>query len=360
MDRCGYGNLVASLIERQIDLMRHDDLRVPGIAAFGPVAGFGIRLWGGFAGERLFLLTHVKLLRTGLMSEANSGVGSWFQEISEQDRLRSILFGLRNGGKAMLFAGKVALVTGAGSGIGKATAEAFARHGASVGVLSRTEEEVDAVVRDIRGQGGDAIALVADIADEAAMRAAVDRLVGAFGALDIVIANAGINGVWAPIDDLEPAEWDETITVNLRGTYLTLHLTVPHLKAAGEGSIVVVSSINGTRTFTTPGATAYSATKAAQLAMVQQLALELGKSHIRVNAICPGAIETEIDDNTRQRGTDEAGIPVVWPQGQIPISAGEPGTAAEVADAILFLASSKARHITGVPLWIDGGQGLLR
>lgn len=260
----------------------------------------------------------------------------------------------------MLFAGKVVLVTGAGSGIGQATAEAFARHGASVGVLSRTEEEVVAVVRDIRALGGDAMALVADIADETSMRAAVDRLVEGFGALDIVIANAGINGVWAPIDDLKPAEWDETIAVNLRGTYLTLHLTVPHLKAGREASIVVVSSINGNRTFTTPGATAYAATKAAQLAMVQQLALELGKSQIRVNAICPGAIDTSIGDNTRQRGAAEAGIPVVWPEGEVPISSGEPGTAADVADAILFLASSKARHITGVPLWIDGGQGLLR
>lgn len=260
----------------------------------------------------------------------------------------------------MLFAGKVVLVTGAGSGIGQATAEAFARHGASVGVLSRTEEEVVAVVRDIRALGGDAMALVADIADEMSMRAAVDRLVEGFGALDIVIANAGINGVWAPIDDLKPAEWDETIAVNLRGTYLTLHLTVPHLKTGREASIVVVSSINGNRTFTTPGATAYAATKAAQLAMVQQLALELGKSQIRVNAICPGAIDTSIGDNTRQRGAAEAGIPVVWPEGEVPISSGEPGTAADVADAILFLASSKARHITGVPLWIDGGQGLLR
>ncbi|MCR6499390.1 SDR family oxidoreductase [Shinella sp. CPCC 101442] len=260
----------------------------------------------------------------------------------------------------MLFAGKVALVTGAGSGIGRATAEAFARHGASVGVLSRTDEEVEAVVREIRALGGDAMALVADVSDEASMRAAVDRVAGGFGALDIVVANAGINGVWAPIDDLKPAEWDETIAVNLRGTYLTLHLTVPYLRAAGEGVIVVVSSINGTRTFTTPGATAYAATKAAQLAMVQQLALELGKSRIRVNAICPGSIETSIDDNTRQRGAAEAGIPVVWPKGEVPISSGEPGTAADVADAILFLASSKARHITGVPLWIDGGQGLLR
>lgn len=94
--------------------------------------------------------------------------------------------------------------------------------------------------------------------------------------------------------------------------------------------------------------------------MVQQLALELGKAGVRVNAVCPGAIETSIDENTEQRGADESGIPVRWPEGDIPVSHGEPGTADEVADAILFLASSKARHITGIPLWIDGGQGLLR
>lgn len=260
----------------------------------------------------------------------------------------------------MLFAGKVALVTGAGSGIGRATALAFARYGASVGVLSRTGEEVEAVVREIRSQGGAAAALVADVTGEASMRAAVERLADAFGGLDIVVANAGINGAWAPIDDLAPPEWDETISVNLRGTYLTLHLAVPHLKKAGEGAIVVVSSINGTRTFTTPGATAYAAAKAGQVAMVQQLALELGKAGIRVNAVCPGAIETDIEENTERRGIGEAGIPVVWPEGDIPVSHGKPGTADEVADAILFLASSKARHITGVPLWIDGGQGLLR
>ncbi|WLR91978.1 SDR family oxidoreductase [Shinella zoogloeoides] len=260
----------------------------------------------------------------------------------------------------MLFAGKVALVTGAGSGIGKATALALARYGASVGVLSRTADEVETVAREIRSLGGAALALAADVADEASMRVAVEQLVGAFGRLDVVVANAGVNGAWAPIDDLKPAEWDETIAINLRGTYLTLHLTVPHLKQAGEGAIVIVSSINGTRTFTTPGATAYSATKAAQVAMAQQLALELGKARIRVNAVCPGAIETSIDENTDQRGAGEAGIPVVWPEGDIPVSHGKPGTADEVADAILFLASSKARHITGIPLWIDGGQGLLR
>ena len=260
----------------------------------------------------------------------------------------------------MLFAEMVALVTGAGSGIGKATALALARHGASVGLLSRTREEVEAVAGEIRRQGGAARALTADVADEASMRDAVETLLGTFGDLDIVIANAGINGVWAPIDDLKPAEWDEAIAVNLRGTYLTLHLAVPYLKKAGEGVIIVVSSINGTRTFTTPGATAYTAIKAAQIAMVQQLALELGKAGVRVNAVCPGAIETSIDENTEQRGADESGIPVRWPEGDIPVSHGEPGTADEVADAILFLASSKARHITGIPLLIDGGQGLLR
>ncbi|MFC3075104.1 SDR family oxidoreductase [Shinella pollutisoli] len=260
----------------------------------------------------------------------------------------------------MLFAGKAALVTGAGSGIGKATALAFARHGARVAVLSRSGEEVEAAAEEIRALGGTALVLVADTAEEAPMRAATERLAADFGALDIVVANAGINGVWAPIDDLRPDEWDATIAVNLRGTYLTLHLAVPLLKRAGGGSIVVVSSINGTRTFTTPGATAYAATKAAQVAMVQQLALELGRSRIRVNAVCPGAIGTDIDDNTEQRGAEETEIPVVWPEGDIPITGGKAGTAEEVADAILFLSSSKARHITGTPLWIDGGQGLLR
>src|SRR5690606_36926085 len=134
-----------------------------------------------------------------------------------------------------------------------------------------------------------------------------------------VVANAGINGVWAPIEDLRPAEWDKTIAVNLKGTYLTIHHAVPALQKAGGGAIVVVSSIDGTRTFTSPGASAYSATKAAQLAMVKQLALELGKRKIRINAVCPGAIESDIEDNTQRRGSDIAGIRVDFPEGDIPL-----------------------------------------
>ncbi|WP_112944214.1 MULTISPECIES: SDR family oxidoreductase [unclassified Rhizobium] len=255
---------------------------------------------------------------------------------------------------------RIALVTGAGSGIGKATALALAAEGAKVAVLSRTESEISRTRDEIVAAGGEAIALISDTSDEAAMRKAVDTVVNTFGGLDIVVANAGINGVWAPIDDLRPDEWDKTIAVNLRGTYLTLHLTVPHLKSAGGGAIVVVSSINGTRTFTTPGATAYTATKAGQVAMVQQLALELGKHRIRVNAVCPGAIDTDISDNTSARHRKESGIPVVWPEGEIPITGGEAGRSEDVAETILFLASDRARHITGTPVWIDGGQGLLR
>jgi NAD(P)-dependent dehydrogenase (short-subunit alcohol dehydrogenase family) len=256
--------------------------------------------------------------------------------------------------------GKIALVTGAGSGIGKATALRLAAEGAKIGVLSRTDSEVERTCAEIRSAGGESIALTADTSDEAAMRAAIEKLVTEFGRIDIVVANAGINGVWAPIDDLKPEEWDNTINVNLRGTYLTLHLTVPHMKSKGGGSIIVVSSINGTRTFTTPGATAYTATKAGQVAMVQQLALELGKHGIRVNAVCPGAIDTNIDENTRSRHRGETEIPVVWPEGEIPITGGESGQSEDVAEAILFFATERSRHITGTPLWIDGGQGLLR
>lgn len=256
--------------------------------------------------------------------------------------------------------GKVALVTGAGSGIGRAAALHLAAEGFSVGLLGRTESELQAVENEISAATGASKVLVADVADEMAMRHAVATLVQDFGRLDVVVANAGVNGVWAPIDDLKPSEWDDTIRINLRGTYLTIHASVPHLKAAGGGSIVIVSSINGTRTFTSPGATAYSVTKAGQLAMAQQLALELGRHRIRVNAVCPGEIETAIDENTDIRGRDKTEVPVRFPEGDIPVTGGAAGTSEDVAALIGFLASDRSRHITGTPIWIDGGQGLLR
>lgn len=260
----------------------------------------------------------------------------------------------------MQFEGKVALVTGAGSGIGRATAMTLAAQGAHVGLLGRTEEELHETMSVVKDHGGDGIVLKADISDTEDMRIAVGRLFGERQRLDIVVANAGINGTWAPIDDIKPYEWDRTMAVNLRGTYLTIHHAVPKMKQTGGGAIVVVSSINGTRTFTSPGATAYSVTKAGQIAMVQQLALELGRHNIRINAVCPGKIDTHIDDSTTMRHREETFIPAIFPEGDIPLTHGEAGTADEVAEVIAFLSSDNARHVSGSPVWIDGGQSLLR
>ena len=259
----------------------------------------------------------------------------------------------------MSFSQQVALVTGAGSGIGKAAALRLAREGCAVGVLTHTEEDAEQIAREIESNGGRALALVADVSDEDQVKAAVDDLVRAYGRLDHVFANAGINGVWAPIDELTPAEWDRTINTNLRGTYLTLHYAVPHLKRAGAGAIVITASVNGTRIFSNAGATAYSCTKAAQVAMTQMLALELAKFRIRVNVVCPGKIETNIEDSTTHRDPEISGEPVEFPEGKIPLTDGDPGTADQVADLVLFLLSDRARHITGTPVWIDGAESLL-
>lgn len=255
--------------------------------------------------------------------------------------------------------GRVALVTGAGSGIGKAAALRLAREGAAVGVLSHTEEEIRATADEITGSGGKALPLVADVGSPDEMAQAVAALARHFGRIDIVFANAGINGVWAPIDELAPEEWEQTIRTNLTGTFLTLHYAVPHLRSAGGGAIVITASINGTRTFTSAGAIAYSATKAAQVAMTQMAALELAKDRIRVNVVCPGKIESEIDENTEPRNTEKAEVPSRFPEGNIPLTGGKAGKAEDVAELVLFLVSDRSRHITGTPVWIDGAQSLL-
>ena len=254
---------------------------------------------------------------------------------------------------------KVALVTGAGSGIGAAAARELAGQGVAVGLLSRTRSELEEVAKGIQNAGGMALVLEADIADPKTLREAVDRLVAEFGRLDIVVANAGINGTWAPIEKLDFDEFRKTVEVNLVGTFATVKLSVPHLRRQG-GSIVVTSSVNGTRMFSNSGATAYAATKAAQVAMARMLALELAEDEIRVNTICPGAIKTEIDENTRSEDVQEAREPVVYPEGEVPLSDGKPGSAEQVAKLIAFLASDSASHITGTEVFIDGGQSLLQ
>jgi NAD(P)-dependent dehydrogenase (short-subunit alcohol dehydrogenase family) len=250
--------------------------------------------------------------------------------------------------------GKIALVTGAGSGIGKASALAFAKAGAKVAVLSDACSEVEATAKEI---GGETLAITADVSQPDEVQRAIKSTIDRHGKLDIVFANAGINGVQAPIEELEPEEWDRTLNINLRGTYLTIHYAVPHLKKAGGGSIIVTSSINGTRYFANSGATAYAVSKAGQLAMVQMLAVELGASNIRINAICPGAIDTNIDESTEKRNVDKVKIKVKAER-PIPLS-NKAGSAEQVADLALFLASDASSHISGTPVWIDGAQSLL-
>lgn len=254
---------------------------------------------------------------------------------------------------------RVAIVTGAGAGIGQAAALLLAQAGAKVAAIDYQQESAQAIAEKIQQAGGDAIAIVADIAQPEAVQQAVEQTVQAFGRLDIVFANAGINGVWAPLEDLTPADWDKTIATNLTGTFLTVKYAVPHLKQAG-GSVIITSSVNGTRMFSNTGATAYACTKAAQVAFTKMVALELAKHKIRVNVICPGAIETDIDASTEQRNLEGVKEPVEFPAGMIPLTRGESGTSEQVAQLVLFLASDAASHISGTEIWIDGAQSLLQ
>lgn len=259
----------------------------------------------------------------------------------------------------MHFEGKVALITGGGSGIGEASAKQLAEHGARVGVLGRTTEEIQKVAESIKQAGGQAIAITADVSQPEQMQNAYKQLVDKWGRVDIVIANAGINGTWASLEDLTPEQWDETLTINLKGTFLTVKYAVPHLKTQG-GAVVIVASVNGTRIFSNTGATAYSCSKAAQVAFTKMTSLELAKHRIRVNVICPGAIDTEIDDNTHKENIDDIKEPVEFPEGAIPLTDGKSGSSKQVADLISFLVSDSSSHITGTEVWIDGGQSLLQ
>ncbi|MVA76332.1 glucose 1-dehydrogenase [Auraticoccus sp. F435] len=254
--------------------------------------------------------------------------------------------------------GKVAFVTGAGSGIGEASARLLAAQGAAVALVGRTREELDEVVSSIEADGGRAIAVEADVSDEEALVAGVQQTVDAFGRLDVVVANAGVNGTWAGIEDLTADDFRSTLDINLVGTFLTIKHAVPHLKKQG-GSVVVVASVNGTRMFSNTGASAYSASKAGQVALTKMLAVELGPKKIRVNVVCPGAIDTEISDNTNAENEDVK-IPVEFPQGEIPLTGGEPGSSEQVGQLVLFLASDAASHISGTEVWIDGAQSLLQ
>ncbi|MCU0526424.1 MAG: SDR family oxidoreductase [Elainella sp. Prado103] len=258
----------------------------------------------------------------------------------------------------MQLVGKVALITGANSGIGFATAQLFAQQGAKVAMLGHSPADIEAAATQVQ-QWGEVIPLVADVTNAEAMQAAIGQVMEKWNRLDIVFANAGINGVWAPVDKLELQDWNQTINVNLTGTFLTVKYAIPHLKQQG-GSIIVNSSVNGTRMFSNTGATAYACSKAAQVAFTKMVALELAKCHVRINVICPGAIATGLITATHKYDLEGVGLRVDYPEGAIPLSDGQLGTAEQVAQLVLFLASEASSHITGTEIWIDGGQSLIQ
>lgn len=255
--------------------------------------------------------------------------------------------------------GKVALVTGAGSGIGKASALLLARQGAKVALLARDREELEETLNEIQAAGGAGMVISADVAIPGDMQHAYQEIQDRWGKLDVVFANAGINGVWAPIEDLTPEEWDKTLATNLKGSFLTVKYAVPMLKKQG-GSVIITSSVNGTRMFSNTGATAYASSKAAQVAFAKMVALELAPQHIRVNVICPGAIQSQINERTQRRNLEQVKQPVEFPEGVIPLTHGEVPSADKVAPLVVFLASDASAHISGTEIFIDGAESLLQ
>ncbi|MEF2966071.1 SDR family NAD(P)-dependent oxidoreductase [Paenibacillus sp. M1] len=258
------------------------------------------------------------------------------------------------------FQGKTAIVTGAGSGIGKATAIKLAREGAKVALFDlmndrtrSTEHQINSIYRGVSR------AFDVDVSDPERMERAVREVAEAFGGIDIVFANAGINGALAPVDEMTFEEWEKTLRINLNGTFLTVKHTVPYLKKQGGGSIIITSSINGNDRFSGFGMSAYSTTKAGQVAFAKMTALELAKYKIRVNSICPGAIATNIDSTTEvSEDLEEIIIPVEYPEGSQPLADG-PGQPENVADLVAFLASDESIHVTGARIVIDGAESLL-
>jgi NAD(P)-dependent dehydrogenase (short-subunit alcohol dehydrogenase family) len=258
-----------------------------------------------------------------------------------------------------LLQNQVAFVTGAGSGIGRAAALKLAQNGGKIALVDLHKENVEEVKNQIEEMGSEALVLEANVAHPEEVENCYKRTIDQWGRLDVVFANAGINGEVTPIEDMDPKEWDLTISNNLTSTFLTVKYAIPHLKTNG-GSIIITSSINGNRIYKNIGFSAYSTSKIGQMGFGKMAALELANYSIRVNMICPGAIETNIDENTWRENENlkKVDIPIEYPKGNQPL-AHKPGKAEQVADLVLFLASKQSNHITGSEIYIDGAESLL-
>ena len=249
------------------------------------------------------------------------------------------------------FQNKIVLITGASSGIGEATAHAFGREGAHVFLVARRKEKGEAVARRIREEGGSAVFHAADMAVRQQIGAMVDACVSHFGGLDIAFNNAGIDGAFnVDTPDYPEDAWDDLLAINLTGVWFCMRHQIPAMLRRGGGAIVNMASMAGVKGF--PGSSGYAASKFGVIGITKAAALEYANQGIRVNAVCPAVIRSEMAD--RVFGTDEkdkeeeAGS---WhPIGRI----GEPE---EVADVVLWLSSDQASFVTAEAIQIDGGLG---
>lgn len=257
----------------------------------------------------------------------------------------------------MLLNGQVAVVTGAGRGIGRAIALRFAREGASLFLAARTQKEIDAVAAEIKDQGGKGARIASDVSRESDCHAIVEAARKEFHRIDILVNNAGILGPVKAVEEISPEEWDEVIAVNLRGPFLLSRLVLPEMYERGSGSIVNISSVAAKAAFRWNSP--YAASKAGLVGFTRTLAAEAARKGVRVNAICPGPVpETEMSQTLGKALADRlhADPDELFKGFLEKILQGKPQTAGNVADAALFLASSQSAAITGQTLNVDGGM----
>jgi NAD(P)-dependent dehydrogenase (short-subunit alcohol dehydrogenase family) len=245
------------------------------------------------------------------------------------------------------FGGKVALVTGASSGIGRATALAFARAGAKVCVVDVTEKGGQETVKMIEAADGKAFFVKCDVSKPKEVEAMVKAVVKKYGRLDCAFNNAGIEGISANTAECSEENWDRTIAINLKGAWLCMKHELPHMLKQGSGAIVNCASIAGLVGFT--GLPAYTASKHGLVGLTKTAALECAKTGVRINAVCPGVIKTPmIDRFTHGDKAAEAGLAAAEPVGHV-------GKPEEIADAVLWLCSERASFVTGQAIAVDGG-----
>ncbi len=246
------------------------------------------------------------------------------------------------------FAGKIAFVTGAASGIGRAAAVAFAAEGARVAISDRSEEALAQVEAEVKAAGGDVLAIACDVSEEAQVEAAVARTVERFGRLDIAFNNAGVENKATPLHEIEPGEWDRILGINLRGTFLCMKHEIARMLESGGGGVVVNTS-SGAGIRGIAGGSAYAASKHAIIGMTRSAALDYAKSNIRVNAVLPGNIETPMMD--RFTGGDIQKAIDLEPVGRL-------GKPEEIAEAVLWMSSDLGAFVTGAAISVDGGWSL--